>query len=53
MTTTAQVAAGDWTEAEARRILDARWRSGLSIRAFALREGIRPPRVYWWIKRLE
>src|SRR4051812_34447479 len=41
-----------WTEAHARRVLDARERSGLSIRAFAAREGLGPERLYWWTKRL-
>lgn len=42
----------DWTEAEARRVLAACEASGLSKRAFAFREGLRPQRLYWWTKRL-
>lgn len=41
-----------WTEGEARRVLAACARSGLSIRAFALREGLHPKRLYWWMRRL-
>ena len=26
--------------------------SGLSMRAFAVREGLRPRRLYWWTQRL-
>lgn len=42
----------DWTEAEARRVLAACKASGLSMRAFAFREGLLPRRLYWWTKRL-
>ena len=41
-----------WTEAEARGALVACEASGLSMRAFALREGVRPRRLYRWTKRL-
>jgi transposase-like protein len=41
-----------WTEEEARRLLAACARSGLSMRAFAMRSGLRPRRLYWWMKRL-
>ena len=43
---------GQWTEDEARRILASCARSGLSIRAFAMRVGLRPKRLYWWMRRL-
>lgn len=43
---------GQWTEDEARRLLAACARSGLSMRAFAMRSGLRPRRLYWWMKRL-
>lgn len=43
---------GKWTEAEARSVLAKCEASGLSMRAFAHREGIRPRRLYWWTKRL-
>lgn len=41
-----------WTEEEARSELAACARSGLSVRAFSLREGLRPKRLYWWMQRL-
>lgn len=41
-----------WTEEEARRVLGARARSGLSVRTFAKREGLRPQRLHWWSSRL-
>jgi hypothetical protein len=49
---TKSAAADKWTEAEARRVLAERKASGLSIRAFAERRGLRPQRLYWWSKRL-
>lgn len=42
----------DWTEVEARQVLAACEASGLSMRAFAFREGLRPRRLYWWARRL-
>jgi len=42
----------EWTEAEARRVLAERDGSGLSIWAYAAREGLKPQRLYWWTKRL-
>jgi transposase-like protein len=42
-----------WTDAVARGVLDACARSGLSMRAFAEREGLEPRRLYRWHKRLE
>lgn len=41
-----------WTEAEARLALVACAQSGLSVRAFSMREGLHPKRLYWWMKRL-
>jgi hypothetical protein len=41
-----------WTETHARRVLEEWKRSGLSISAFARREGIRPRRLLWWRERL-
>jgi len=43
---------GYWTQTEARRALDAWEASGLSVRAFALREGLLPQRLYRWAKHL-
>lgn len=42
----------NWSEAEARRVLAACEASGLSMRAYAMREGLRPRRLYWWTNRL-
>jgi len=42
----------NWTRGAARAVLEEAARSGLSLRAFALREGIRPRRLYWWKKEL-
>lgn len=44
---------GEWTEAHARRVLDACDESGLSVAEFARREGIRARRLYRWRDRLE
>lgn len=41
-----------WTEAHARRLLDAHEKSGLSLAAFARREGVRARRLQWWRDRL-
>jgi transposase-like protein len=42
-----------WTEDEARAVLTAQNASGLSVAAFAAREGLVPERVYYWRRRLE
>jgi len=42
----------NWSEAEARRVLAAWEDSGLSMRAYAMRERLCPRRLYWWTKRL-
>lgn len=41
-----------WTEDDARAVLDAHAASGLSVAAFAAREGLDPQRVYSWRRRL-
>lgn len=41
-----------WTEAEARRVLEALERSGESVSSFARGAGLVPQRVSWWRKRL-
>ena len=41
-----------WTEDEARAVLAAQAASGLSVAAFAAREGLDPQRVYSWRRRL-
>jgi transposase len=42
-----------WTEAEARTVLAAQGASGLSVAAFAAREGIDTQRLYSWRRRLD
>jgi hypothetical protein len=41
-----------WTEEGARSVLAAQDASGLSVAAFAAREGLDPQRVYSWRRRL-
>lgn len=41
-----------WTEHEAREALARLDASGLSVRAFAAREGLDHQRFYWWRQRL-
>lgn len=42
-----------WTSDEARVVLTAQASSGLSIPAFAAREGLDPQRLYFWRRRVE
>ena len=46
------MAHGQWTEVEARSVLDALKRSGLSIEKFARSRGLVAQRLYWWKKKL-
>lgn len=46
------MAHGKWTEVEARAALRAWRKSGLSLTAFAKRQGIVPQRLYWWRNKL-
>jgi hypothetical protein len=46
------MAHGQWTEVEARSVLDALKRSGLSIEKFAQSRGLTSQRLYWWKKKL-
>lgn len=46
------MAHGQWTEIEARGVLEAWKRSGLGIEAFARSRGLVPQRLYWWKKKL-
>ena len=41
-----------WTETDARTVLAALDSSGLSVTAFATREGLEPQRLYFWRQRL-
>lgn len=43
---------GNWTEAEARRVLAECKASGLSMRAYAKLHGLRQRRLYWWTRQL-
>jgi len=42
-----------WTEAEARAIVEAQRRSGVSLAAFARRHRMSAPRLYDWRRRLD
>lgn len=42
------VALKQWTQDQARVVLDAGKRSGLSLAAFARRHALDPRRLYWW-----
>ena len=46
------MAHGQWTEVEARGVLEAWQRSGHGIEKYARMRGIVPQRLYWWRKRL-
>ena len=43
---------GHWTESQAKRMLEACAKSGLSDAEFSRREGIRVRRLQWWRDRL-
>jgi transposase-like protein len=42
-----------WKESEAREVLEAARASGLTLSAFAAREGLGAHRLYFWKQRLE
>ena len=46
------MAHGQWTEVEARGVLEALKRSGLGVERFARSRGLVPQRLYWWKKKL-
>jgi hypothetical protein len=46
------MAHGQWTEIEARGVLEAWKRSGLSIEKYARGRGLVPQRLHWWKKKL-
>jgi hypothetical protein len=46
------MAHGQWTEIEARGVLEALKRSGLGVEKFARSRGLVPQRLYWWKKKL-
>ncbi len=41
-----------WTEVEARGVLESLRRSGLPLERFAKERGFTPQRLYWWKKKL-
>lgn len=43
----------EWTEDDARAVLEEWWRSGDSVAAFARKHGVTAPRLYWWKKKLQ
>jgi hypothetical protein len=47
------MAHGQWTEVEARGVLDAWRKSGLGLREFARSRGLVPQRLSWWQKKLD
>lgn len=47
------MAHGKWSEVEARAMLEAQRRSGLSVEQFAAERGIVPQRLRYWKFRLE
>jgi len=46
------MAHGQWTEVEARGVLEAWKKSGLSIERYARGRGLVPQRLHWWKKKL-
>jgi hypothetical protein len=42
-----------WSEHEARAVISAWRKSGVSVERFAEAKGIVPQRIYWWRKKLE
>jgi hypothetical protein len=42
----------EWTEGDARQVLDEWRQSGQTIAAFARDRGVSAPRLYWWRRRL-
>ena len=48
-----QGARSRWTDSHARAVLAAQRESGLSIKAFAVREGLDPQRLYTWNSRIK
>jgi hypothetical protein len=46
------MAHGQWTEVEARGVLEAWRRSGMGLERYARGRGLVPQRLYWWKKKL-
>jgi hypothetical protein len=47
------MAHGQWTEIEARGVLEAWKKSGKSLEAYARARGLVPQRLHWWKKKLQ
>ena len=47
------MAHGQWTEVEARGVLEAWRKSGLTLHAFAQARSLVPQRLSWWKKKLD
>jgi len=46
------MAHGQWTEVEARGVLEAWKKSGLSLEKYARSRGLVPQRLHWWKRKL-
>ena len=46
------MAHGQWSEVEARGVLEAWQRSGLPLERYARQRGFVPQRLYWWKRKL-
>ena len=46
------MAHGQWTEIEARGVLEAWKKSGQSVEGYARSRGLVPQRLHWWKKKL-
>lgn len=46
------MAHGQWSEVEARGVLGAWRKSGMSIERFARQRSLTPQRLYWWKRKL-
>jgi len=46
------MAHGQWTEVEARGVLEAWKRSGVGLERYARSRGLVPQRLYWWKRKL-
>lgn len=42
-----------WTEEEAREVIEALKKSRETVGNFSQQHGLRPGRIYWWLARLE
>src|SRR5687768_9159903 len=47
------MAHGQWSEVEARGIVEAWRRSGLPLERFSKQRGLVPQRIRWWMKKLD